>query len=64
MYASLEHVQNHYAVVDQRAVSQRAAERYQQLSAVAESRRSGVGGWREARAQRRDQRRNQRVAVA
>lgn len=53
MYASTEHVHGHYAVPDQRAISQRAAERHQQLTAVAEARRSDLVARREARAEHR-----------
>ena len=54
MYASQNHVYGHYAVNDQRQASRQAAERYAQVSAVAEGRRSRVSAKREARGQRRD----------
>ena len=60
MYASHQHVYGSYAVHDQRAVSQQAAERYSQVSAVAEARRQQVSDRREARARRR----SHSVAVA
>lgn len=59
MYASQNHVYGHNAVTDQRQASRQAAERYAQVSAVAEDRRSR----RSAKRQARDQRQGATVAV-
>lgn len=53
MYASQQHALGSYAVDDQRAVSRQAAERFSQISAVAEARRQELLDRRAARARRR-----------
>lgn len=60
MYDAQNYVYDQYAVNDQRQASRKAAERYAQVSAVAEDRRSR----RAAKRQARDQRQGATVAVA